>query len=356
MNLTDATRPQEPKPFVSVIIPTYNEQERIERCLASVLEQDYPVERLEILIADGRSTDGTREKVTAFSDRHPQVRLVDNPKRIQSAAFNLGVREGRGDVIIRLDAHASYGADYVRRCVEVLAETGAANVGGECETAPGAETLIARAIAVLCAQRFGVGGARFRVGGEAGPVDTVPFGAFPRATFETAGLLDERLPRGEDNEFNARIRQHGLTVWFSPRIRCTYFGRATLGGFMKQLFGNGLYHIKTLRVNPGGCSVRHFVPLVFVCALLGLGVGGYFWTPAWWFGLGILALYAVADTAASLAAARRHGWQYLAVLPWLFFCVHVCYGLGTLAGVVRFALVPQGKRDSRVRDRAPDED
>ncbi|HUS46388.1 MAG TPA: glycosyltransferase family 2 protein [Phycisphaerae bacterium] len=328
------------KPFVTVVMPVLNEADFIESCLASLLEQDYPPDRFEALVVDGRSTDDTREKVAAFSARHPQVRLIDNPKRIQAAAINLGVEQAKGEVIVRLDAHATYPRDYIRRCVEVLRRTGAANVGGMWETAPGADTRMARSIAILCTQRFGIGGARFRVGGEAGPVDTVPFGAFRRDVFEKVGLLDERLARGEDNEFNARIRRHGMTVYFDPAIRSTYYARGTFGGFMKQLFGNGLYHILTLKVNPRGCSLRHFVPLVFVCALLGLGVGGCFWTPAWWFGLGILALYAVADTAASLAAAWRHGWQYTAVLPWLFFCAHVCYGFGTLVGAFRFGLRP----------------
>ena len=324
------------KPLVTLVIPTLNEADRIEACLESVLAQTYPPDRLEVIVADGGSTDGTQDKVTAFAEHHPQVRLVDNPKRIQSAAFNLGVRQGRGDFIIRLDAHASYNNDYIQRCVEVLTETGAANVGGVWETAPGADTLVARAVAVLCTQRFGVGGARFRLGGEAGPVDTVPFGAFPRATFETVGLLDERLPRGEDNEFNARIRQHGLTVWFSPQIRCTYFGRATLGGFLKQLFGNGLYHIKTLRVNPGGCSVRHLVPFGFLMGLLACAITGAFWWPGWAVGGATLALYGLADLAASIHAAAKHGWAYLVVLPWLFFVAHMVYGLGTLIGIFRF--------------------
>ena len=273
-------------PFVTVVIPALNEAQRIEACLESVLAQDYPLDRLEVLVVDGRSTDATREKVAAFAERHPLVRLVDNPKRIQAVAFNLGVREARGDVIVRLDVHASYSQDYVRRCVEVLDETGAANVGGVWETVPGAGSLVARSIALACTQRFGFGGARFRVGGEAGPVDTVPFGAFRRETFEKVGLLYERLVRGEDNEFNARIRRCGMTVYFDPRIRCTYYARPTFRGFMKQLFGNGLYHILTLRVNPRGCSPRHFVPLVFVCTLLAARVAGFFWIPAWGAGHG----------------------------------------------------------------------
>lgn len=342
------------KPFVTVVMPVLNEAEFIERAVRSLIENDYPADRMEVLVVDGRSTDETREKVAAFSARHPQVRLIDNPKRIQAAAINLGVEQAKGEVIVRLDAHATYPRDYIRRCVEVLRRTGAANVGGVCKTAPGADTQMARAVALLCTQRFGIGGARFRVGGEAGPVDTVAFGVFRREVFDEVGPMDEQLARGEDNEFNARIRRHGMIVYFDPAIRCTYYARSTFGGFMKQLFGNGLYHILTLKVNPRGCSLRHFVPLVFVCALLGLGVGGYFWTPAWWIGAGVLGLYLAADLAASFLASRAHGWWLMAVLPWLFFCAHVCYGVSTLAGIFRFGLVASGNRGGRTRYGTPE--
>jgi len=323
-------------PFVTVVIPTLNEAGRIEACLQSVADQDYPPDRLEVLVADGGSTDGTKVKTEAFSQHHPQVRLVDNPKRVQAAAFNLGVRQGRGDFIIRLDAHASYNNDYIRQCVEVLTETGAANAGGVCETRPGAETLVGRAVAVACTVRFGAGAARFRAGGKAGPVDTVPFGAFPRETFENVGLMDERLTRGEDNEFNARIRQHGLTVYLDPKIVWTYFTRPTAGSFLKQMFDNGFYHALTLMVNPGGCSVRHLVPFGFVIAMLTCATAGMFWSPAWYVGGAILGLYLLANVAASLQASARHGWGLMIVLPWLFPMVHVTYGVGTMLGIVRF--------------------
>lgn len=339
----DLSRPT----LATLVVPIYNESKFVDRFLDSLEKQDYPQDQVEVLLVDGGSTDGTRERLREWIVGRSNYRLLDNPQRIQAAAFNIGVRESRGDVIVRMDAPAEYRPTYVRRCVETLQRTGAANVGGMWETRPGSDSWMAKAIAVISTQRFGIGGARFRVGGQAGPVDTVPFGAFRRDLFDKVGLLDERLVRGEDNEFNARIRRHGLTVYFDPAIGAAYYGRRTFGGFMKQLAGNGFYHMLTLKVNPRGCSLRHFVPLAFVLLLIACGGTGLFWTPAWWIGAGVLGLYLASDLAASFFASRNNGWWLLAVLPWLFFCAHVGYGVSTLAGIFRFSLVSSRNRCGR---------
>ena len=323
-------------PFVSILLPVLNETQYIDNCLQSIQDQDYPQASREILVLDGGSSDDTRDRVSAFAEEHPGYRLVDNPGRTQVKAFNQGVRESKGSIVIRLDAHALYKTDYIRKCVETLQQTDAANAGGQWEMAPGGTGIIARAIAIVNSQKFGIGGARFRVGGQAGPVDTVPFGAFQRDVFDQVGLMDESLVRGEDNEFNSRLRSAGLTVYFNPEIDCTYFSRANTSGFAKQMFGNGQYHIPTLMVNPSGCSLRHFVPFVFVMSLLLCLVGGVFWAPFLWLGLGVMGAYILADLAASVVASATHGLKYMLILPWLFLLVHISYGLGTLTGVFRF--------------------
>jgi succinoglycan biosynthesis protein ExoA len=325
-------------PRVAILLPVYNESRFIEKCLSTILSQDYPLDLLDVLVLDGRSTDDTRELVQAVAREHPQIRLLDNPARFQAAAFNLGVRESTAEIVIRMDAHAEYRPTYVRRCVETLQQTGAANAGGMWETRPGGTGLIARAIARATTMRFGIGGARFRTGGQPGPVDTVPFGAFPRSTFQKVGLMDERLVRGEDNEFNSRIRAAGLTVYFNPEIVCTYFGRSHVGPFLKQLYGNGLYHILTLIVNRSGCSLRHFVPFVFVMGLLVAGAGGFLWWPLWLIGGVCLGFYLLVDLVVSAGAAVGEDWKFCLVLPWLFPLVHVTYGLGTLIGIFYFGI------------------
>ena len=150
--------------------------------------------------------------------------------------------------------------------------------------------------------------------------------------------MDERLVRGEDNEFNSRIRAAGLTVYFNPEIVCTYFGRAHTGPFLKQMYGNGLYHVLTLMVNRSGCSPRHFVPFAFVMGILTAGLGGLLWWPLWPIGGVCLAFYLLADLAVSVVAAATEGWKFGLVLPWLFPAIHITYGMGTLAGIFRFAI------------------
>jgi len=334
-------------PLVSLVIATYNEAKFIGGCLDSLLAQTYPADRMEVLVVDGDSTDGTIDVVTGVAADHPQVRLLANPRRIQVCAYNRAIAAARGDLVFIMSAHATYDAEYVERCVQVSATTGAANVGGAWHTEPGRDSSIARSIAVACSVRFGVGGARFRVGGEAGPVDTVPGGAYRRQVFEELGVMDERLIRGEDNEFNARLREHGMTVYFDPAIRTTYYARSTCRGFWGQCFANGTYHVLTLMVNPRGCSLRHFVPFVFVCSLLLAAAAGFFWPAAWWGGAAILGVYLIANLVASFSAAKRNGWRHLFVLPWLFLGSHVSYGLGTLIGLVRFPFRPRYWRRSR---------
>ncbi|MCX5685057.1 MAG: glycosyltransferase, partial [Planctomycetota bacterium] len=151
-------------PSVAILLPVYNESRFIEKCLSSILAQDYPRNLLDVLVLDGRSIDDTRELVQAMARKHPQIRLLDNPQRIQAAAFNIGVRESTAEIVVRMDAHAEYGPTYVSRCVETLRSTGAANVGGVWETRPGGPGLIARAVALATTMRFGIGGARFRTG------------------------------------------------------------------------------------------------------------------------------------------------------------------------------------------------
>jgi succinoglycan biosynthesis protein ExoA len=331
-------------PDVSIVMPVLNEARFIEKCLQTIVSQDYPPEHLEILVLDGGSTDGTQEKIREFAKSHPRLRLAHNAQRTQAKGFNLGVRQSTGEVIIRMDAHAEYDPSYIRNCIQVLAETGAANVGGIWITRPGRNTLMGKSVAVACQLRFGLGGARGRIGGGPRFVDTVPFGAYPREVFDKVGLLNEALDRGEDNEFNARVRSAGLAIYYDPRIVSVYYARPTLGSFLDQLYRNGLYHAPTLKANIKGCSIRHLVPFAFLMALLVCALVGPLWVPAWRLGLLILAAYLVANIVASIDGARRHGWKYLGMLPWMFPLMHLTYGIATLAGILSLPLFGRRRR------------
>lgn len=324
-------------PFVSIIIPCRNEARHIEACLRGILAQDYPPDRMEIIIADGMSDDGTREIIARIAGEDPRIRLVDNPKRITPAGLNAAIKASRGEIIIRTDAHTEYAADYVSQCVAVLRETGADNVGGPWR-ARGREP-VAQAIAAAFQSPFAVGGAKSHDPLYEGPVDTVYLGCWPRQVFERVGLFDEELVRNQDDEHNLRIVRAGGKVWQSPRIRSWYTPRGSLGALFRQYFQYGYWKVRVIQKHRMPASWRHLVPGTFVAALLLLGIGAPLlgWARAA-FGI-LVGTYAAALITASAAAAVTNGWKLFPLLPVVFACYHFAYGLGFLAGVWDFAVL-----------------
>ena len=321
---------------VAVIIPTYNEERYIADSLQSVFDQDYDSSGLYILVVDGGSRDATCRIVREIAARHPNVRLLSNPRKIQSAAFNIGVRSSDAPFIVRLDAHAVYAPDYISRCIKHLIEhPSCGNVGGRWISAPQRPTLIAGANALLNRMRFAIGGAGFRVGGRAKACDTVPFGAFRRETVEQVGDMNESLPRGEDNEYNARIRAAGYTVYFDPQIVSTYYARPTVSSSLRQMYANGVSIGILWMKYRAAVSVRHLIPMLFVSSL----VLGAILAPLFPFFryllLAEIGIYLLFDLFSCAVASHESGWRNLFVLPWLILLVHLSYGVGTWAGIVK---------------------
>ncbi len=253
-------------PRVSLIIPCYNEQKRIGNLLNAIRRNTFDLGQLEVVVVDGMSIDGTREEIREYASDHPElnIRLVDNPQRIIPAALNVAIAVAKGDVIIRLDAHSAPRPDYIERCLTVLEETGAANAGGVWEIMPGAETWMARAIAAAASHPLGAGDARYRISGEHGPVDTVPFGAFRREWLEKVGPFNERLLTNEDYEYNVRLRQAGGVVWFDPSIRSIYFARPDLRSLARQYWRYGYWKVRMLQRYPQTLRWRQALPPIFV--------------------------------------------------------------------------------------------
>jgi len=256
---------------VSVIVPMRNEEDFIARCLESILANDYPDECLEILVVDGMSTDRSREIVNAYADEHDHVRLVDNERRVIPAAMNVGLREASGEVIVRMDAHTIYAPDYVRTCVELLAQTGAASVGG-LQRAVG-ENWLSNAIAIGTTDPFGIGGAAFRTGQSTVWVDTVYLGAWRRATLEMLGGFDEAWLVNEDYELNIRLRRAGGRILLSSRIRSWYQVRPTLRALARQWVRYGFWKVKTLRAYPESLQPRQLAPPALVVGQVGIAAG-----------------------------------------------------------------------------------
>ena len=320
---------------VAIVIPTLNEDRFISRCLDSIIKQTYEFEKMDVMIIDGGSNDKTKDIVAKYQKSHQNIRFIENKKKIQSVAFNIGLKKSTAPYIIRLDAHAEYDSKYISLCIENLKQDEKrGNVGGRCNILPFNQSLWAQTNAILNHSRFGIGGAAFRVSNEAHNTDSVPFGAFPRKIIEKIGGMREDLPRGEDNEYNSRIRKAGYKIFFDPNIISSYFARPTLGASCKQMYANGnsigyLYYIDREAI-----GIRHLVPLLFVVSGLFSIIISVLWSPFCYVFCGGLALYIIADAIASIMGAKDNVKCTLPLFI-LFFCVHVSYGMGTIAGLIK---------------------
>lgn len=320
---------------VAIVIPTLNEERFISRCLNSIIKQTYEFEKMDVMIIDGGSNDKTKDIVTKYQKSHQNIRFIENKKKIQSVAFNIGLKKSTAPYIIRLDAHAEYDSKYISLCIENLKQDEKrGNVGGRCNILPFNQSVWAQTNAILNHSRFGIGGAAFRVSNEAHNTDSVPFGAFPRKIIEKIGGMREDLPRGEDNEYNSRIRKAGYKIFFDPNIISSYFARPTLGASCKQMYANGnsigyLYYIDREAI-----GIRHLIPLLFVVSGLFSIIISVLWSPFCYVFCGGLALYLIADAMASIMGAKDNVKCTLPLFI-LFFCVHVSYGMGTIAGLIK---------------------
>ena len=332
-------------PRVSVIVPCRNEERFIRACLERILATTYPADRLEILVADGRSDDATREIVTELAARHPHLRLLDNPLRITPAALNLAIRAARGEVIVRMDAHAYFPPEYITRLVTALDETGAEIVGGAIDTRPADATATAEAIALAMRHPFGVGNSSFRIGTAARrPVDHIPFFACRRALFDRVGLFDEELLRNQDGEFSSRVRRQGGQIVLIPEARAEYFARDSLGKLARMFFQYGYYKVLTAHKLRRLMTVRQVVPPVFLLALIIAAVTTV-WIPAGGYALvTLVASYLAAVTVASLHAARGRSVRCAAVLLAAFPIMHFGHGIGQLRRALELMLPPRLQR------------
>ncbi|MGZ8397585.1 MAG: glycosyltransferase family 2 protein [Gemmatimonadales bacterium] len=327
------TAPTISRPFVSIAIPCRNEARYIAGCLDSILVGDYPLDRLEILVADGLSDDGTREILRTFAAEHSCITVLDNHQLSTPAALNLAIRSASGTVVIRMDAHVLYPPNYVRRLVEALEETGADNVGGVLETVPADDSPTARAIAVGLSHPFGVGNSHFRTGTrQRREVDTVPFGCYRRETFDRIGLFDEALVRNQDDELNFRLIAHGGRILLLPEVTCRYFARRSFRQVARMYYQYGYF--KPLVAHKLGriMTVRQLVPSLLIATLFGSaslslwvpGAGAAFASVA-----AVYAGFVLACSAAATGSDLRCGLALAGVFPTL----HFSYGFGFLRGI-----------------------
>jgi glycosyltransferase involved in cell wall biosynthesis len=321
----------------SIIVPCYNERETISLLLDALYRQTYPLAFMEVVIADGGSTDGTREVIQAWQQSHPglMVRVVDNPARIIPAALNAAIKASIGSTIVRLDAHSKPDQHYVERSVSALDEGRGQNVGGVWDIQPSSTHWIAKSIAAAAGHPIGVGDARYRYSSQAGYVDTVPFGAFRRTLMEQVGFFDETLLTNEDYEFNARIRQAGGKIWFDPEIRTVYYARHNLIALARQYWRYGYWKVHMLRRYPQTLRWRQALPPLFVGSLILLILLAPFFRWAGYFLAGILAVYGFILILTGLQLGIKHKMPALLLgVPLAIACMHFSWGLGFLWGLI----------------------
>jgi len=325
-------------PKVSVIVPCYNEEKTIGLLLEAIYSQSFSRSEMEVIIADGCSVDGTRRVIADFQTAHPDlaVQVTDNPCKTIPAALNAAIRVCHGEIILRLDAHSVPSVDYVANSLAALEAGKGTVVGGIWQIKPGGPGWMARAIAAAAAHPLGVGDALYRFTSQAGPVDTVPFGAYARALVDRIGLYDETLLTNEDYEFNARVRLGGGVVWLDPAIRSGYFARPDLKALSRQYYRYGFWKFRMLRRYPGTLRWRQALPPVFLLSLVVLAILAIFW-PLARVVLGLEAgLYVLVLLAAGVQqAVKRRDIGLAAGIPLAIATMHVSWGWGFVVSVVK---------------------
>ncbi len=318
---------------VSIIVPCLNEEKTISRLLEAILQQDFLLNELEVIIADGLSTDGTRERIGEFQNQHKKlkIRIVDNPSRTIPAGLNLAIASATGKYIIRLDAHCIPQKDYVKDTIASLEAGKGWNVGGVWDIQPGEKGWIAESIAIAASHPLGVGDAFYRFTAAAREVDTVPFGAFRRDLIIRIGGYDETLLSNEDYEFNARIRLAGGKVWLDPSIRSIYFARATLSQLAKQYFRYGFWKWRMLKRYPNTLRLRQALPPLFVISLITLILLSFISSWAFWMLIAEVVSYLVILFGAALRKALEHGKVQLTLgIPLAIATMHISWGTAFL--------------------------
>lgn len=323
---------------VSIIIPCHNEEEFIGKCLDSIVTNDYPKDLLEVLVVDGISDDGTTAVVREYIQRYPFIRLFDNPEKVTPVALNVGIEGSRGEIIMRMDAHATYREDYISKCVRYLHEYEADNVGGVIITLPTYNTLIGRAIVLALSHPFGVGNSTFRTGSnEPKWVDAAFAGCYRRELFHRIGYFNENLIRNQDLEFNLRIKKSGGKVLLHPEIVSYYYARSELKSLCRDSFRNGLWVIYSLRFTDHiAVSWRHLVPLAFAVSLAISALLSPFLQVFRWMLLFILGAYFLANVYFGIRISlKEKDFKYFFVMPIIFGALHISYGLGSIYGTIK---------------------
>ncbi len=325
-------------PFISIIIPVRNESVYIENTINSILLNDYPKEKMEIIVVDGMSDDGTREIIENLAQKEPRVRMLDNPKRIIPCALNIGIKDCKSDIYIRIDGHAHIPPNFIVNSVTCLKEHPEAWVAGGSIKTIGLN-YISKAIAAAMSSRVGAGNAMFRLGDYEGYVDTIAFGAHHMWIFDKIGYFDETMLINEDDDFNLRINMAGGKIWMSKEVFSTYYARGSLFKLSKQYWRYGFWRIRTIQKHKQAASLRQIIPLLLVLSLISLGLTASIFPFIGFLLMIELVLYAAVLVLGIFEIGIKFKWKHAFISPVIFLILHFTYGAGSLWGFIRFVLL-----------------
>lgn len=322
---------------LSVICPAYNEEHYIAACIDSLIQQDVDKEEIEVIFVDGLSTDRTKDIIRAYQEKNAWIKLLDNPKRIVPCAMNIGIKNAKGNIIIRIDAHAAFPVNYISELVRNLELLNADNVGAVCETLPANEGIEAKSIATALSSSFGMGNSYFRVGAKKIiEVDTVPFGCFRREVFDKVGLYDEELIRNQDDELNARIIKNGGKIFLIPHLVVKYFARDTIKKTRKMFYQYGLYKPLVNQKLGSFATIRQFFPLLFVLGLIvGLILSFVHYVFIYIYII-VLLIYFIGAIYFGIKDSKDK--KELFYLPYVYLSIHIAYGWGYLVGLYKILM------------------
>jgi len=320
---------------LSVIIPCRNEVGYIRECLQSLLDNDYPRDKMEIIVIDGMSDDGTRSIVNEYVADYSFIRMVDNPAKTKPEALNIGIDEARSAIWMRIDAHAVYAKDYISLCVKGLKEKNVDNIGGVRYTRSKSKTCIGLGLAEAVSHPFAVGNAYYRTGSSKPKyVDTVFCGCYRREVFDKIGKFNLKLLRTQDREFNTRLLENGGKILLDPAIKCYYYARTNSTDYLNWIYYGALWLFKAKQYTEYSMlSWRNFVPTFFTLALT-ISLIAMFFSPAAIVLLAIVILpYSLFAIYFSFLLAYKHKrFPLIFAMPFIFFSTHITYGLGALSG------------------------
>jgi len=325
---------------VSIIIPCRNEKNYISMCIDSFLKQSYPMELMEIVIADGMSDDGTKDILEEYSQKYSNVRVIDNKGLSAPKGMNLGIKSSNKDIIIIFGAHAYADKDFVKNNVEYLNKHEIGCAGGPIETVN--DNKVGKAISLAMSSPFGVGNALFRYAQKETYVDTVAFGAYRREVLEQIGYFDEELVRNQDDELNYRVIKEGYKIILSPSIKSTYYGRGSYAKLWKQYYQYGFWKVRVMQKHGKPAAIRHLVPMAFVLTnILGILLGMIL-KPILYLWLLEVVAYTSTDIYFSAKLSQKSPSIMAFMLP-VFPILHLSYGLGFINGIFAFYIIKSNK-------------